>query len=137
MAKKVATPELLSRTRHAIAAIGRGVNQGKPEVEREGRRQLALARIENEIMLGEQFLTSEDLTALAAILFRAETDEIPDDGETTAEAIAVHVPNDARDIAPPLNPTRAERIAAMRNGHEREQAAFPRPELLEDPDDIE
>lgn len=138
MAIKFATQELQARVRRAIAAIGRGVNQAKPEVEHEGRRQLALAHIENQILLGEDFLTSEDRSAIAALLFRADVDEIPDDGETTKEALAtVHIPDDAREIAPPLNPTRAERIAAMRQGYEREQAAYPKPELLEDPDDIE
>jgi hypothetical protein len=137
MAMKVASPELQRRMQVAIAMIGRGVNQSNKATELEGRRQLALARIENEILLGEDFLTPEDRTELASILFRVTTDEIPDDGETTAEALALHIPNDARDIAPPLNPTRAERIAAMRQGHEREQAAYPSPELLEDPDDIE
>lgn len=141
MAKKVATPELQSRMQRAIAMIGRGVNQDKPGMEREGRRLLAAARIENEIELGEDFLTAEDRTKLASILFRAETDEIPDDGETSSEALAsaahIDVPDDAREIAPPLEPTKEERIAAMRKGGEWERANYPGPELLEDPDDIE
>lgn len=124
MAKKVATPKLQSRMQHAIAAIGRGVNQCKPDLELEGRRQLALARIENEIILGRTFLEDQDVQDLAKMLFDTDdsTDEIPDD---------------ARDLAPPLNPTREERIAAMQKGYEYEQTRYPKPDLLDDPDDIE
>jgi hypothetical protein len=152
MAKKVASPELQSRMRSAIAMIGRGVNQDKPEMEREGRRLLAVARVENEILLGGDFFTKSDIRNLAQMLFDpvnriADEDDSEDDYtadavETNAEALArfsvsPDIPDDARDIAPPLNPTREEKIAAMRKGHEREQAQYPRPELLEDPDDVE
>lgn len=138
MAMKVASPELQRRMQVAIAMIGRGVNQSKPDVENEGRRLLALARIENEIELADGFITSDDRSKLAALLFRDVTDDIPDDGETSAEALAVahiEIPNDAREIAPPLNPSRKERIAAMREGARREAERFPQPPLLEDPDD--
>lgn len=87
MAKKVATPELLSRTRRAIAAIGRGVNQQRPEVELEGRRQLALARVENEIVLGRVYFTKQDLQDLASKLFDVDDEDYTTDATTTnAEA---------------------------------------------------
>lgn len=97
MAKKVASPELQSRVQRAIAMIGRGVNQSKPEVELEGRRQLALARIENEMILGRAYLTKEDVQDLAKVLFatgnNADADSDPEDytadpTETNAEALA-------------------------------------------------
>lgn len=138
MAMKVASPELQRRMQVAIAMIGRGVNQSKPDMEDEGRRLLALARIENEIELADTYITSEDRAKLAALLFRDVTDDIPDDGETTAEVLAeaaLHIPNDAREIAPPLNPSKKERIKAMRDGARREAERFPQPPLLEDPDD--
>jgi hypothetical protein len=152
MAKKVASPALQSRMQRAIAMIGRGVNQGKPDMEAEGRRLLAVARVENEIMLGGSFFTKSDIRNLAGVLFdpvnRIEDEDDQEDYtadavETNAEALArfavgvKSVPDDAREIAPPLNPTREERIDAMRKGREWEQSRYPQPELLEDPDDIE
>lgn len=138
--------------------IGRGVNQGKPEMELEGRRLLAVARIENEILLGAKFLAKNDLRRLASILFGTSADDAdidPDDYttdavETNAEALnkravdtadlpltAFDVPDDARDVAPPLAPTRKERLRAMFEGSKREQARYPKPELLSDPDDVD
>ncbi|QYW07650.1 hypothetical protein SEA_LIZZ_103 [Streptomyces phage Lizz] len=162
MAKKVASPELQARMRSAIAMIGRGVNQNKPEMELEGRRLLAVARIENEILIHAEFLRKEDLRPLASILFGTPDDDLDDEDytadavETNAEALArskalderakeledhpltaLDVPDDARALAPPLRPTKEERIAAMRSGYERERAQYPQPELLDDPDDIE
>lgn len=151
MAKKVASPGLQARMRRAIAMIGRGVNQSNSEMEEEGRRQLAVARTENEILLGMDHFTAEDVTTLASLLFEVATPVVPVDADDDRHAAAIsrleekrevdmlahEIPDDAREIAPPLNPTKEERIAAMRRGHERERAQYPQPELLEDPDDIE
>lgn len=84
MAIKAATPELRSRINRAASMIGRGVNQERPEVELEGRRQSALAHIENQILLGRHLLTSEECRNLAELLFSTED---PNDEDFTADAV--------------------------------------------------
>lgn len=94
MAIKAATPELRSRINKAASMIGRGVNQDKPEVELEGRRQSALAHIENQILLGRHLLTSEECRHLAELLFSTNDSDLDDEDytadavETTKEALA-------------------------------------------------
>jgi len=89
VAKKVASPELQRRMTTAIAMIGRGVNQSKPDMEDEGRRLLSLARVESEILLGRQFFTKEDLSSLANMLFDLDDEDYTADAvETNAEALA-------------------------------------------------
>ena len=91
MAIKAATQELRSRINKAASMIGRGVNQNKPDVELEGRRQSALAHIENQILLGRHLLTSEEAEHLAKLLFSLEDnneDYTADAVETNAEALS-------------------------------------------------
>lgn len=97
MAAKFATPELQTRMRKAVAAIGRGVNQGDPSTELQGRKDLALVHIENQILLGREYLASSDVKHLAELLFSlnpadliADTDDdyTADPTETNAEALA-------------------------------------------------
>ncbi|QNR52051.1 hypothetical protein phiRKBJ001_109 [Streptomyces phage phiRKBJ001] len=102
MAIRTANAELQKRITSAASMIGRGVNQKKPEVELEGRHQSALAHIENQILLGREYLTSAEAKHLAQLLFSTEptpdtdtdTDtDTPDDytadpTETNAEALA-------------------------------------------------
>ena len=85
MAIKAATQELRSRINKAASMIGRGVNQNKPDVELEGRRQSALAHIENQILLGRHLLTSEEAEHLAKLLFSLEDNE--DNEDYTADAV--------------------------------------------------
>jgi len=96
MAAKFATPELQTRMRKAVAAIGRGVNQSDPATELQGRKDLALVHIENQILLGRDLLTSADCQRLAELLFStnpadldADTadDYTADATETNAEAL--------------------------------------------------
>ena len=104
MATKFATPELQSRMRRAVAAIGRGVNQERPEIELQGRKDLALVHIENQIRLGREYLTSTDIRSLAELLFGTEPlastdtadaneDYTADAVETTNEALARNRPS--------------------------------------------
>lgn len=89
MATKFATDELQARMRRAVASIGRGTNQHKPEVELQGRRDLALVHIENQILLGRHLLTSEECQRLAELLFSTNDDDYTADAvETNAEATA-------------------------------------------------
>jgi|SRR5690349_3128395 len=98
MAIKAATPELHKRITSAASMIGRGVNQGKPEVELEGRRQSALAHIENQILLGRDLLTSAECQHLAELLFSTNDadldseDYTADAVETNAEALRASLP---------------------------------------------
>lgn len=100
MAAKFATPELQTRMRKAVAAIGRGVNQANPSIELQGRKDLALVHIENQILLGRDYLTSADCQRLAELLFStnsadtADTADTADDytadaTETNSEALAL------------------------------------------------
>lgn len=92
MAIKAATQDLRSRINKAASMIGRGVNQQRPDVELEGRRQSALAHIENQILLGRHLLTSEEAKHLAELLFSIEDtaneDYTADAVETNAEALS-------------------------------------------------
>lgn len=94
MAIKAATPELRSRINRAASMIGRGVNQERPEVELEGRRQSALAHIENQILLGRHLLTAEEVKNLAKLLHGVEDNEdyTADAVETNAEALSNNKP---------------------------------------------
>lgn len=96
MAVRFATPELQTRMRKAVAAIGRGVNHGDPSTELQGRKALALIHIENQILLGRHLLTSDERATLAKLLFADDEDadatQDPDDYtadavETNAEAL--------------------------------------------------
>lgn len=97
MAAKFATPELQTRMRKAVAAIGRGVNQANPSIELQGRKDLALVHIENQILLGRDYLTSADCQRLAELLFSTNTadtadtadDYTADATETNSEALAL------------------------------------------------
>lgn len=107
MAMRTATVALHKRITAAAAIIGRGVRYNKPEMELEGRRLSAKAHIENQILLGRDFLTSEDAKHLAQLLFSTnDADLDPEDYttdavETNAEALAkkrVPVPDADGDI---------------------------------------
>jgi hypothetical protein len=88
MAIKTANPELQKRITRAASMIGRGVNQANPTVELEGRRQSALAHIENQILLGRHLLTSDERAVLARLLFEDADDDYTADATTTnAEAL--------------------------------------------------
>jgi|SRR5690242_6636762 len=89
MAIKAANEELRSRINRAASMIGRGVNQKNPAIELEGRRQSALAHIENQILLGRAYFTKEDLISLSNLLFDVDEEDYTADAvETTAEALA-------------------------------------------------
>jgi len=87
MAAKFATPELQARMRRAVAAIGRGVNHSDPSTELQGRKDLALVHIENQIMLGRHLLTSEECQHLAELLFSTNPDDFADIEEASADAV--------------------------------------------------
>lgn len=101
MATKFATDELQARMRRAVASIGRGTNQGKPEVELQGRRDLALVHIENQILLGRVYITSEDATRLAKLLFgTAHIDDDLDPEDYTADAVETNAEALAKQTVP-------------------------------------
>src|SRR3546814_18931316 len=75
-----------------IAMIGRGVNQSKPDMEGEGRNQLAVANIENEILLGRHLLSAAERRKLSEMLLVLDATATAEDytaaaTETNAEAI--------------------------------------------------
>lgn len=95
MAMRTATKELHKRITQAAAHIGRGVRYNNPEMELEGRRLSAVAHIENQILLGRVYITSEDAAHLAKLLFgtaHIDADLDPEDYttdpvETNAEVL--------------------------------------------------
>ncbi|QYW07361.1 hypothetical protein SEA_ROONEY_104 [Streptomyces phage Rooney] len=98
MAIRTATPELHERMRKASASIAAGVRLNKPDIELQGRRLSARAHIENQILLGRAYLTSEDCQHLAELLFSTNPadfahdpidDATADAVETSAEALAM------------------------------------------------
>lgn len=72
MAIKTANPQLHKRITAAAATIGRGVRYDNDTMELEGRRESALAHIENQILLGRQYLAPEDITFLAKLLHQLD-----------------------------------------------------------------
>lgn len=72
MAIKTANPQLHKRMTAAAATIGRGVRYDNDTMELEGRRESALAHIENQILLGRQYLAPQDITFLAKLLHQLD-----------------------------------------------------------------
>lgn len=98
MTIKVATTELRERMRRASANIAAGVRLSKPELELHGRSQSAAAHIENQILLGRDYLTSEECQHLAELLF--STQESGDDEGYTADAVETNAEALARTKRP-------------------------------------
>lgn len=87
---KIANPKLGERIRSASATIAAGVRLGQPGLELEGRRQSAIAHMENQILIGRDMLTERERRSMAALLIDIDDDEdyTADAVETNAEALA-------------------------------------------------
>lgn len=69
---RTANPELNKRMRKASSLVAAGTRRSNPELLARGRRMSAVAHIENQILLGREFLTNDDLQALAKMLYEVE-----------------------------------------------------------------
>lgn len=69
MAYNIANSELAKRIRKASSDMAVAARRNRPELDHEARRQSGLAHIENQILLHQAYLTEDDRTALAHILF--------------------------------------------------------------------
>jgi len=69
---RTANPELNKRMRKASSLVAAGTRRSNPELLARGRRMGAVAHIENQLLLGREFLQKEDVQALAEILFGVE-----------------------------------------------------------------
>lgn len=101
MTIKVATEQLRERMRRASANIAAGVRLEKPELELHGRTESAKAHIENQILLGRHYLTSEECQHLAELLFSTNDEDYTADAvETNGEALRLKLAPTTRLLDP-------------------------------------